>query len=211
MKNIIRIFTLVLLVMAYTSTFSFLTLNVFLAYIPIELSFQISYFKNKYVKILLACFFILFFPNVPYLVTDVIHMDMIAVFDYSTGLSNENIRLWLLIVGMFASVFCYVLVGFTELLKQTKYVSETLKLSQLTTAGGLSFFFLLSSLGMYVGRFAPRFHSIDFVKQPIYVLKTVFLEWSYSKIELVGLFFVLHVIIVGTMLICLKLAKNAAK
>lgn len=197
--------------MASTSTFSFLTLNVFLAYIPIELSFQISFFKNKYIKLILGSFFILFFPNVPYLVTDIIHMDMIAVFDYGTGLSNENIRLWLLIVGMFASVFCYVLVGFTELLKQVRYVSDTLKLSKLASIGGLSFFLFLSSLGMYVGRFAPRFHSIDFIKQPIFVLKTIFFEWSYSKIELVGLFFVLQVIIIGTMLICVKLTKNAAK
>ena len=201
MRNILRLFTLIVIIMASFTDFYFLALNVFLAYIPIELSFQLSNFNNKYLKILLACFFILFFPNIPYLSTDIIHMDMLDIYNYNTNLSSTDPKVWILTLTLFLVLFIYILIGFNELLKQLNYLGRTFKLNKSIQGVILLTFSFLSSLGMYVGRFAPRFHSIDFLKSPIYVLKTIFFEWSFSKVELVFIFLFFHLIIIATILL----------
>lgn len=198
LRNMIRLFTLMVIGLSYFTDFYFLALNVFLAYIPIELSFQMTSLNNKYLKLFLSFFFILFFPNVPYLATDIIHMDMLEIYNYNTNLSSTSLKVWILTLMLFLTIFVLILTGFNELLKQVNFLGQELKIDLIGRGLILLFVSFLSSLGMYVGRFSPRFHSIDFFRSPIYVLKTVFLDWSYSKIGLVFIFIVLHVgIIIG--------------
>ena len=201
MKHLVRLFTLLLIVIAQFSRFHFLSLSVFLAYIPIELSFQIQFVNNKYLKVLLGGFFILFFPNIPYLVTDMIHMDLLPIYDLATGLSSQSLRFWLLTVGMFASVFCYVLVGFSQLLIQLKSLGTYFKFNGMIYGLVALLFSFISSLGIYVGRFPPRIHSVDFLRDPLNVFQIIFLEWSVRKFELIMIFVVLHLIVIGTILI----------
>ncbi|KAF1298351.1 hypothetical protein BAU15_13815 [Enterococcus sp. JM4C] len=160
---------------------------------PLELSFQISNANNKYLKIILSLFFVLFFPNIPYLVTDMIHMDMLKIYDYSNGMSSEAARAWLLIILLFLAIFGFVLIGFGELLKQIRDLKLNLVVQWLLT------FFVcgLSSLGIYAGRFSARLHSVDFLLDPLKVIQMIFFEWSLVKVKLLVVLLFLHIAIIG--------------
>ena len=199
MKNIVRIMSVLIIVGTYNTRFSFLSLNILLAYIPLEMAFQFFKAKNKYVKAVLAALFMLYFPNIPYLVTDIIHMDILDIYNHFPGDSITNLADWTLTVVLFISIFSYVVLGFGQLIKLLSYAKQEFRLSVKSLSLSLVGVCFLSSLGIYAGRFPPRFHSIDIFVRPWYVFKTIFLDWSFIKFEIVLLFLVLHLIIIGIM------------
>ncbi|UNM90383.1 MULTISPECIES: DUF1361 domain-containing protein [Enterococcaceae] len=199
MKNMVRLMSLLFIIGAYNTRFSFLSLNILLAYIPLELSFQFFRVKKNSLKIGLAALFMLYFPNIPYLVTDMIHMDILDIYNYFTGDSIKNLGDWTLTVVLFLAVFSFVLIGFGQLLKLLNYIKNRYTLNMTQVSLILIVVCLLSSLGIYAGRFPPRFHSIDIFVRPWYVFKTIFLNWSLVKLEIVVLFLILHLAIVGVM------------
>lgn len=191
--------SVLIIVGTYNTRFSFLSLNILLAYIPLEMAFQFFKAKNKYVKAILAALFMLYFPNIPYLVTDIIHMDILDIYNHFTGDSITNLADWTLTVVLFISIFSYVVLGFGQLIKLLSYAKQEFRLSVKSLSLSLVGVCFLSSLGIYAGRFPPRFHSIDIFVRPWYVFKTIFLDWSFIKFEIVLLFLVLHLIIIGIM------------
>jgi len=199
--------SVLIIISTYNTRFSFLSLNILLAYIPLELSFQFFNVKSKKWKTVLLALFILYFPNIPYLVTDIIHMDILDIYNHFTGDSIKNLADWTLTIVLFISVFSYVLLGFGQLLKLLTYLKQEWRLSLNSLNILLVAVCFLSSLGIYAGRFPPRFHSIDIFVRPWYVFKTIFLEWSVIKIEIVCLFLVLHLMIIGIMTMNKKLSK----
>lgn len=207
MKNIVRLMSLLLIIGAYNTRFSFLSLNILLAYIPLELSFQFFRVKKNSLKIGLAALFMLYFPNIPYLVTDIIHMDILDIYNHLTGDSIKNLGDWTLTVVLFLAVFSFVLIGFGQLLKLLNYIKNRYALNMTQVSVILIVVCLLSSLGIYAGRFPPRFHSIDIFVRPWYVFKTIFLNWSLVKLEIVFLFLILHLAIVGVMTMNKQLSK----
>ncbi|UUV99426.1 DUF1361 domain-containing protein [Vagococcus luciliae] len=207
MKNIVRLMSLLLIIGAYNTRFSFLSLNILLAYIPLELSFQFFRVKKNSLKIGLAALFMLYFPNIPYLVTDIIHMDILDIYNHFTGDSIKNLGDWTLTVVLFLAVFSFVLIGFGQLLKLLNYIKNRYALNMTQVSLILIAACLLSSLGIYAGRFPPRFHSIDIFVRPWYVFKTIFLNWSLVKLEIVFLFLILHLAIVGVMTMNKQLSK----
>lgn len=207
MKNIVRLMSLLLIIGTYSTRFSFLSLNILLAYIPLELSFQFFRVKNNYVKTGLAALFMLYFPNIPYLVTDIIHMDILDIYNHFTGDSIKNLGDWTLTIVLFLAIFSFVLLGFGQLLKLVCYAKKNSNLSTKQLSIGLVVVCLLSSLGIYAGRFPPRFHSIDIFVRPWYVFKTIFLDWSVIKVEIVLLFLFLHLSIIGVMTMNKYLSK----
>lgn len=207
MKNIVRLMSLLLIIGTYSTRFSFLSLNILLAYIPLELSFQFFKTKNDYIKVGLAALFMLYFPNIPYLVTDIIHMDILDIYNHFTGDSIKNLGDWTLTVVLFLSVFSFVLIGFGQLLKLMSYAKRRFKWTTMQVSAGLIISCFLSSLGIYAGRFPPRFHSIDLFVRPWYVFKTIFLDWSMIKLEIVCLFLLLHLSIIGVMTMNKYLSK----
>lgn len=207
MKNIIRFIILFIIIGAYNTRFSFLSLNIFLAYIPLELSFQFFRVKHSYVKLGIAALFMLYFPNIPYLVTDIIHMHMLNIYNQFTGDSIKNLSDWTLTIVLFLSIFSFVLLGFGQLLKLMMYTKKRYELSTVQVNLALTLICFLSSLGIYAGRFPPRFHSIDVFSRPWYVFKTIFLDWSVVKLEIVLLFLFLHLCIIGMMTMNRQLSK----
>lgn len=188
----------------WSTHFNFLALNTLLAYIPIELSFQIQKTKNHSLQIGLAFLWLLFFPNIPYLATDIIHTDLLNLYNNTTGMSVESVRGWGLIFILFLVAFSYINWGFTELFSLAELAKQKLKLRNSVMCLGLCFVSLLSSMGMYAGRFSPRLHSKHFFMEPLRVLEIIFLQWSMKKAELIILFFLLHVGIMGTLYVTRK-------
>ncbi|MGX6969543.1 DUF1361 domain-containing protein [Vagococcus bubulae] len=207
MKNIVRLMSLLLIIGAYNTRFSFLSLNILLAYIPLELSFQFFRVKKNGLKLGLAALFMLYFPNIPYLVTDIIHMDILDIYNHFTGDSIKNLGDWTLTIVLFLAIFSFVLIGFGQLLKLLSYAKKQYRLTTTQVSGVLLLVCFLSSLGIYAGRFPPRFHSIDIFVRPWYVFKTIFLEWSFIKLEIVLLFLGLHLAIIGVMTMNRQLSK----
>ncbi|RST96375.1 hypothetical protein CBF36_00225 [Vagococcus bubulae] len=199
--------SLLLIIGAYNTRFSFLSLNILLAYIPLELSFQFFRVKKNGLKLGLAALFMLYFPNIPYLVTDIIHMDILDIYNHFTGDSIKNLGDWTLTIVLFLAIFSFVLIGFGQLLKLLSYAKKQYRLTTTQVSGVLLLVCFLSSLGIYAGRFPPRFHSIDIFVRPWYVFKTIFLEWSFIKLEIVLLFLGLHLAIIGVMTMNRQLSK----
>ncbi|NDQ96324.1 DUF1361 domain-containing protein, partial [Staphylococcus aureus] len=81
-RYIARIYFLILFIVSLfeTKIFQFMTLNLFLAYIPFELSLLLRLFKpnKKYewpLFIIYSFIFVLLLPNTFYMVTDLIHLN----------------------------------------------------------------------------------------------------------------------------------------
>lgn len=191
-KNIIRLIALLTIIIMYTTKFYFLSLNTLLAYIPVELSFHIKDVRSPILQVILGCIWLLFFPNIPYLVTDIVHSDMLQLYNYADGSSLPSVRLWALLIALFLVIFAFNLWGFSELLKLARYFKDKLNLHSYGIRLIVAAICFLSSMGIYAGRFPPRLHSIYFLTDPLKVFDIVFLQWSLKKLEFVLLFFVLH-------------------
>jgi len=176
----------------YTTKFYFLSLNTVLAYIPLELSFHIKDTRSPILQVILGCIWLLFLPNIPYLVTDIVHSDMLQLYNYADGSSLPSVRLWALLIALFLVIFAFNLWGFSELLKLARYFKDKFQIHPFVMRmiiGGICF---LSAMGIYAGRFPPRLHSIYFLTDPLKVFDIIFVQWSQKKLEFVLLFFILH-------------------
>ncbi len=132
----------------------FLLWNLALAWVP----FLCAYVVHRLPRLpLLTLFFaglwLLFFPNAPYLVTDLVHLRTVA----------ENRFLWLDIVMMFSFAWLGAMLGFLSLWLMHDWVNRA--------AGWLSgWLFVIGAsaaagFGVYLGRFL-RWNSWDVVAEP---------------------------------------------
>lgn len=148
----------------YTGRFSyvFLIWNIFLAIIPYTISSYLRTSKtiSKTALIVWLSIWLLFFPNAPYIITDLIHLSVPKIaptwFDALLILSFA----WNGIVLASISLF-----DVHKLLK--KHLSA--KISWLI----VSFALLLSSFGIYLGRFL-RWNSWDILSNPIGLFRDIF-------------------------------------
>ncbi|MBK5348587.1 DUF1361 domain-containing protein [Bacillus sp. TH44] len=145
--------------------YSFMILNMFLAFAALELSFLLPLFKVKQkseipVSSLFYIIFILLSPNVFYVVTDLIHLN-IYEFDYKKGLVLEEWKnFFVLTSGVIIAIYYYIL-----MLKQVNNLLQTK-----WRKGMLFVFILLSSIGIFIGRFL-RFHSIHLFTEPLSLVR----------------------------------------
>jgi len=127
----------------------FLYWNLFLAFIPwVVASFIYSRkSKNVFSLVLLILVWLLFFPNAPYLMTDLLHLG-----------KGTAIPLWYDLILLLSYSFTGMLFGFTSL----NMIEEKLKaLTKLKIYGVISAFLIyLSCFGIYLGRFL-RWNSWD--------------------------------------------------
>lgn len=138
------------------STFLFLALNLFLAWMPYWISMTLKTIeRTTNSKILLGfvfCCWLLFFPNAPYIITDLIHIK-----------HRPPLPIWYDALLIFSFAWTGLMLGFASLMTvQTmlqKYLSSwtagTIVLTTLTLCG----------FGIYLGRF-QRFHSWHIITYP---------------------------------------------
>lgn len=137
-------------------TFLFLVLNLFLAWMPYWISMTFKMIDSKTnSKLLLGfvfCCWLLFFPNAPYIITDLIHIK-----------HRPPLPIWYDALLIFSFAWTGLMLGFASLMTvQTmlrKYFSSraagTIVLTSLTLCG----------FGIYLGRF-QRFHSWHIITYP---------------------------------------------
>lgn len=165
LKARICFFIYMAVLIVFDVEYSFMILNMFLAFAALELSFLLPLFKVKQkseilVSSLFYIIFILLSPNVFYVVTDLIHLN-IYEFNYKKRLVLEEWKnFFVLTSGVIIAIYYYVL-----MLKQVNNLLH-IKWKQ----GILFVFILLSSIGIFIGRFL-RFHSIHLFTEPLSLVK----------------------------------------
>lgn len=142
----------------YTDTkmFLFLNWNLFLAFIPWALG-SIAIIKpklqqNKLMIVALLISWLLFFPNAPYILTDLFHLRL-----------KTAMPIWFDLILILSFAWTGLLFGFLSLWDIERILSRTINRFWISTISiGLLF---LGSFGIYVGRYL-RWNSWDIIREP---------------------------------------------
>lgn len=141
-------------------TFSFMIWNLFLAWIPFIIAsgmyvVHIKKRQQRIAQLLLGGAWLAFFPNAPYLITDLMHISVLQ--------ASQTAPEWFDVLFMTSFAITGLLLGFVSLY----FVQLIIKNMYSKTVGWImvTVVLLLSSFGIYLGRFL-RWNSWDVVSQP---------------------------------------------
>lgn len=161
------LFSLVLLIvrikMSGNVSFIFLVWNIFLAGIPLLLSIVMKFLHetkklNSLVFLLLFTGWLVFFPNAPYIITDLFH------------LHKRTVPLWFDLILILSFGWNGLLLGYFSMMNIQEVVAQRLN----KYAGWLMVVvtFFLSGFGIFLGRYL-RFNSWDIISNPIPLFQDV--------------------------------------
>lgn len=155
--------------------------NLFLAFIPLVLSFWLFRRKTNlrsWVWWLVFLIFVAFLPNAPYLLTDIIHLIKAIRTGYSVWVITLifiPLHLVAILAGMEAYVIAIINLG--HYLKRQGLAKLVIWAEFLAHA--------LCAIGVYLGRFR-RFNSWDLVTQPEVIIDSTFDDLT-SKLPLLAM------------------------
>ena len=144
------------------SPYNFLLWNLFLGLVPLLVAWTLQRFYlplSKLLFILGSCLWLLFYPNAPYMITDMIHVsqsDPIVLYDALILFSFA-------ILSLFFGLYSLAIIGGLYAKKFSR------KIAYIVVIGSI----LLSSFGIYLGRIL-RLNSWDLFTHPIKTMITVF-------------------------------------
>lgn len=184
-----------LLILAYslfvffTTAHIYLMWNIFLAWIPFALSFQYLKIKRSLFKFLNIVVSLVFFPNILYLITDLIH---ISRYKFYSRVNKEiiyemNFKNWLVLALIFVAVF---------LASKMSYITLNNYLKNMKFKNIIYFIIsFLTGLGIFVGRFL-RLNSWDLFAKPLETSKIILMQLNDKNIKLILLFTFLQLFII---------------
>ncbi|WP_204120917.1 MULTISPECIES: DUF1361 domain-containing protein [Levilactobacillus] len=177
----IRVFFVAWLIFLYfraKDPFSFLVLNTFLGAIPIEISFHLGAKRPRgWLFWPLVLLWLLFYPNAPYLLTDLFHLSLLQPYAMS-GLLRVTPHLWIYFTYMIVSAISCSFLGFWSL----NHVSQAIT-ARLAKGNGLARLIVvllltfLTSVGLYIGRFL-RIHTIYLFLNPEQFIRPLMTMWT---------------------------------
>ncbi|WP_248723611.1 DUF1361 domain-containing protein [Seonamhaeicola sp. ML3] len=171
------VFSMVLLMIRMKLTHSFFYLflvwNLFLAVIPFAITSYLASLPklNKFELISWFGVWLLFLPNAPYIITDLLHLKR-----------SDSHLLWLdiLVVGSFAMVG--LMLFFISILDMKNCLVKRIKLKYVNSL--ITIIIFLCGFGVYLGRFL-RYNSWEIVQDPISlfsdILEIIFYPGQYSE------------------------------
>lgn len=166
------LFTAAMLVMrimyADNIRYIFLMWNLFLAWIPFQLSLSLT--RNpqyhKWMRYgLLACW-LLFFPNALYIITDLIHLENAV----------DTVPVWYDAVLLFTSSLTGLVMAFVSLYQVELFLRKNLRAKHINALMVAVLF--LGSFGVYIGRFL-RWNSWDIVANPVSLLWEIAFQFTH--------------------------------
>lgn len=205
------VFLVVLLLFAKTP-FNFLILNTILGYIPIELGFHLLKSPSHRSPLfwLLLVVWLLFFPNAPYILTDLFHLALLNPHVGTTGLLKSTPTIWFNFSLLLTSALSCTLLAMNQLLDMaTQFRQRRSHGGILVSTGFILLICLLSSVGIYMGRFL-RIHSLYMLLTPTWFIKQIFSMWSISMLEFTGLLTLCQLLICW-LLIIIRNRQNATR
>ncbi|MFT6203701.1 MAG: putative membrane protein [Spirosomataceae bacterium] len=132
--------------------------NLFLAWIPLFFALVARRLKGRrYTSLFFVGFWLLFFPNAPYIITDLVHLQYL-----------DQQLWWYDSLGIFITAFTGLLIGVYSI----QIVHNLLNSFYNRAVSWLLIFgsMLLSGFGIYLGRFS-RLNSWDIISNPLYLVK----------------------------------------
>lgn len=150
-----------------TKVFFFLNWNLFLAWIPFIISSFLLIFniKSKISLVVAIAVWILFFPNSPYILTDLFHLKI-----------RTSVPIWYDLVVILSYAWTGLFCGFISLLDIEKLLSAYFKKSTISLIT-ISFLFL-TSFSVYLGRFL-RWNSWDILNNPFGLFNDIIVRIIY--------------------------------
>lgn len=171
-------------------TFSFMGLNVFLAWLPILFAQLFIQIKDSW-RWIFVPLWLLFLPNIPYLMTDLFHLAALRIYQPGGHFLMDSQGWWSYLL-LALPIVLMVFIGMAQVFK----LFSTIQLSKKQKVSSVTVLALLSSIAIYIGRF-DRVHSIELVAHPVTVLKLLIGNWSVEKIQFVLMFSILQLGIWG--------------
>ncbi len=150
-------FTMILLAVRIIYTqklvYGFYPWNLFLAFIPLIASSKLlNQNRLNWKAVCLLMIWLLFFPNAPYLITDLFHFT-----------EREGCPPWFDLILVSSATWNGIIIGALSLLQVEKFLEKSFNHTKVRLM--LLFFILLCGYGVYLGRFL-RFNSWDIVTNP---------------------------------------------
>lgn len=178
--------------------YRFLIWNLFLTWIPLGFSVLINYLYTSYKRnifktLLILClgvFWIAFYPNAPYIITDFIHLCGVNFTFISNGV-NINFLLWYDFIMIALCILTGFLIGFVSL-----YIIHRLLIDRFNSFFAWIFviaMLFLSGYGIYLGRFI-RWNSWDIISRPKLLYHSIlgsFHKYAFAFTIIFGLFLIL--------------------
>jgi len=166
--------------------FFFIPWNLFLAWLPLLFSSLLKDSNLNFKNGVLFCMWLLFFPNSPYLITDLFHLEQ-----------REGIPMYFDLVLLFTAAWNGMLMGLLSL----KNIED--KLLQVISAGKVklisAFCFFLCGFGIYLGRF-ERYNSWNIITQPFDLAKDIAVRfvqpWEYPRTWAVTILFAVLLLLI---------------
>jgi uncharacterized membrane protein len=135
-----------------STTFLFLVWNLFLAWVPYVLSLLLPKLPTRWLAVPLLAVWLVFLPNAPYLVTDLLHVH------YRNG-----VPLWYDVMMIFSFAWTGLLLGFISLLDVQTYLEKNI--GKRAATGVIWTVIGLCAFGVYMGRY-QRWNSWDLLLDP---------------------------------------------
>ena len=137
----------------------FLLWNLFLAWIPFQLSVALTQAGqyNRWYRYFLLASWLLFFPNALYIITDLIHLEN----------SQTDVPVWFDAILLFTSSVAGLVMAFVSLYQVEIFLKKTVTQKHSNKLVMATLF--LGSFGVYIGRFL-RWNSWDIVTNPFSLL-----------------------------------------
>lgn len=140
-----------------TKNFLFLNWNLFLAFVPWVCSSLLimnkRLQKSKATIVAMLFIWLLFFPNAPYILTDLFHLRL-----------RTNMPIWFDLVLIISYAWTGLLLGYISLFDIEKVLGKYMSQTKITILSvGMLF---LGSFGIYLGRFL-RWNSWDIISEPM--------------------------------------------
>ena len=201
-RYIARTVFLILIIISifFNDYYQFMTLNLFLAYVPFELCLLLNLFKpvHKYewpLFIIFALIFLFMVPNTLYMVTDLIHLNQFT-FNFYQGLILVEWAYFTFLVSAVLLALYLLILMFLEIEKFTPYLwlNRTIIIAMM----------FLNGLGIYIGRFL-RLHSVYLINEPLRIINKV---WSNLNLEAIC-FVLLLVVLQGILILFAKGVRSA--
>ncbi len=168
--------------------FNFLILNTFLAYIPIELSFHINSRepKNSLLFWIILILWLMFYPNTPYLLTDLFHLSLLSPYNVD-GMLRLNNTMWFNFTLLLVSALFSVIIGTWGLDQisgsiKSRYAPKSKWLKPILVI----ILTTLSSVGIFIGRFL-RIHTVYLFITPMMFVKPLLDMWNEKTLVFIFL------------------------
>ncbi|MEN2323537.1 DUF1361 domain-containing protein [Lentilactobacillus otakiensis] len=203
-KWLVRALFLVWIALLYSylkqPPFNFLVLNTFLAFIPIELSFHIDVGKpkNGFLFWIMVIVWLLFYPNTPYLLTDLFHLSLLNPYGVNGLLRLDDI-MWLKFTLLLVSTIFSTLLGLWGLdTVATAITARVHAKGLLIKHGVIVVLTILASVGIFIGRFL-RIHTIYLFLTPELFIKPLMNMWSRPAIVFIILLTIFQLVFYYTL------------